>query len=411
MEPLAKVEKPVDQALTALKQFFKMESSGGLVLMAAAVMALIMANSGWAPIYHQFLDTKLAITIGESGLNKPLWLWINDGLMAIFFFLVGMEIKREIVDGQLSSREQASLPFVAAVGGMAVPALIYVFINSGNPETISGWAIPAATDIAFALGVLALFGKRVPLALKVFLMAVAVIDDLGAVLIIALFYTAELSTKALLLAALCLSALIVLNQMKSPYVSAYVFIGILMWIAVLKSGVHATIAGVLLGFVIPHRLKNPSGHSILQDLEHGLHPWVAFGVLPIFAFANAGISFEGLTFSHMLDPLPLGIALGLFFGKQIGVFGFTYLASSTGIIKRPTGTNWMQFYGVSMLCGIGFTMSLFIGNLAFDSTLLETETRIGVMSGSLASALVGCLILHLSLPKKAKAAQPAGATT
>jgi len=411
MEPLAKVEKPVDQALTALKQFFKMESSGGLVLMAAAAMALIMANSGWAPIYHQFLDTKLAITIGESGLNKPLWLWINDGLMAIFFFLVGMEIKREIVDGQLSSREQASLPFVAAVGGMAVPALIYVFINSGNPETISGWAIPAATDIAFALGVLALFGKRVPLALKVFLMAVAVIDDLGAVLIIALFYTAELSTKALLLAALCLSALIVLNRMKSPYVSAYVFIGILMWIAVLKSGVHATIAGVLLGFVIPHRLKNPSGHSILQDLEHGLHPWVAFGVLPIFAFANAGISFEGLTLSHMLDPLPLGIALGLFFGKQIGVFGFTYLASSTGIIKRPTGTNWMQFYGVSMLCGIGFTMSLFIGNLAFDSALLETETRIGVMSGSLASALVGCLILHLSLPKKAKAAQPAGATT
>jgi NhaA family Na+:H+ antiporter len=389
-----------NQAFTAMRDFFKMESAGGLTLMATALLAMIIANSAWSSLYTDFLDMHLAIKIGGAGLDKPLFLWINDGLMSIFFFLIGMEIKREMLDGQLSTRSQAVLPFIAAVGGMAVPALIYTYFNTGNAEAANGWAIPSATDIAFSLGILALFGKRVPFSLKIFLMAVAVIDDLGAIIIIALFYTSQLSVEALLAAAVCLIALLLLNQFKSRHISAYVFIGILMWIAVLKSGVHATIAGVLLGFMIPHRIKNEHGESLLQELVEGLHPWVAFGILPLFAFANAGISLEGLSFRNLLDPVPLGIALGLFIGKQIGIFSFSYLAIIAGIGTKPHDTTWRQLYGVAILCGIGFTMSLFIGNLAFDSRFLETETRIGVMCGSLLSALFGCLFLHYCLPKR-----------
>ncbi|MCI5050400.1 MAG: Na+/H+ antiporter NhaA [Rickettsiales bacterium] len=400
-ETLEKVDKTIDkmdEALLKLRDFLKVESAGGVALMLAAVMAMILANSPLSHYYDIFLETHLTIKLGGLGLDKPLLLWINDGLMAVFFFLVGMEIKREVLEGELSSVEQAVLPGIAAVGGIAAPAAIFAYFNQHDPVAMGGWAIPAATDIAFALGILALFGKRVPISLKIFLTAVAVMDDLAAIVIIAIFYTDNLSLGSLSFAGVFFAGLLVLNLIKSNRTSIYVFLGLLMWFAVLKSGVHATLAGVILGFLIPHKIKNDHGNSMLCELEHGLHPWVALLVLPVFAFANAGIHFEGMTLDSFTEPLPLGIALGLFAGKQLGIFSVCWLAIKSGLAKMPDEINWMQFYAVCVLCGVGFTMSLFIGSLAFETSANELAARVGIVSGSLLSGLVAVVILYFSLP-------------
>lgn len=393
-------EVVVDDTLKALREFFKLESAGGLTLIAAAILAMIFANTGLAVYYDLILSTNVTVTVGGFGIDKPFLLWINDGLMAVFFMLVGLEIKREVLEGELSSVKQAMLPAIAAVGGIAVPALFYVYINAGDEEALRGWAIPAATDIAFALGILALFGKRVPIALKIFLTAVAVIDDIAAVAIIALFYTANLSVGSLFIAGLCVLALVVLNMKKSARTSAYVFIGIIMWLAVLKSGVHATLAGVVLGLLIPHNTKTQHGKCMLKSLEHDLHPWVAFMVLPIFAFANAGIHLEGMSIDDVMAPIPLGIAAGLFLGKPIGIFGISFIAIMIGIAKLPDGVTWKQFLAVCWLCGVGFTMSLFIGGLAFEVSDREIQSRVGIIVGSLLSGIFAAALLAMSLPKK-----------
>ncbi len=378
--------------LTAIREFMRLEAAGGIVLVLASVLAIVWANSGFASVYIALLDTPVVVQIGALELAKPLLLWINDGLMAIFFMLVGMEIKREVMEGELSSWGKAALPGVAAVGGMAVPALVYVLINMGSPETLRGWAIPAATDIAFALGVLALAGKRVPPTLKIFLLALAVMDDLGAIIIIAIFYTAELSTVSLALAGVGVVGLALLNLFGVRRLAAYMLVGLFLWVCVLKSGVHATLAGVVIGLFVP--LRAPQGHdSPLRHLEHMLHPWVAFAILPVFAFANAGVSLAGLSFASLLQPVPLGIALGLFVGKQIGVMGFSWVALRFGVGALPLGASWAQFYGVSLLTGIGFTMSLFIGTLAFEDVGYSADVRIGVLAGSLLSAVLGYLVL------------------
>lgn len=377
----------------AIQNFMKLESAGGVLIMLAAVVAVVLANSPLAEGYHQLLETHLTISFGEHGLSKSLLHWINDGLMAVFFLLVGMEIKRELIEGELSSRKQAILPFFAALGGMVVPAVIFSYVNWGNPETVRGWAIPSATDIAFALAVLTLLGSRVPLSLKVFLTAVAVIDDLGAVVIIALFYTADISITSLAIAAACFAVLVALNLRGVNRLLPYLVVGAVMWLAVLESGVHATIAGVLLGFTIPLRVALPSGKSMLQSLEHRLHGLVAYVILPLFAVANAGVDFSGITLERLQDPVPLGIACGLFFGKQIGILAFSSLLIKAGIAQLPERATWLQLYAVCILCGIGFTMSLFIGGLAFHSELLMTETRLGVVMGSLASGIVGYRLL------------------
>jgi len=382
--------------ITAIREFLRLEAAGGIVLVISAGLALIMANTFLAPFYQIFLDVPVVVQVGALKLAKPLLLWINDGLMAIFFFLVGLEIKRDVLQGELSSWSQASLPGFAALGGMAVPALVYVLINLGDAETLRGWAIPAATDIAFALGVLALLGKRVPAALKIFLLALAIMDDLGAIVIIAVFYTADLSLTSLGLAAIGIVGLALLNIFGVVRLAAYIMVGLAVWICVLKSGVHATLAGVAIAFFIPLRAKNEDGHSPLQHLEHVLHPWVAFAILPFFAFANAGVSLEGLTFSSLLAPVPLGIAAGLFIGKQIGVFGFSYAAVRLGLARLPQGVTWLQVYGLSYLTGIGFTMSLFIGTLAFDDLEHATGVRLGVLCGSLLSAVGGYFLLRLT---------------
>lgn len=397
-QPPEMLVKPVDETLKTLRQFFKMESAGGITLMIAMVLALIVANSPLHEVYHSiFEETYMTVTLAGFGVDKPLHYWINDGLMAVFFLLVGLEIKREVLEGELSSKEQAMLPAIAAFGGILCPALFYVYFNQGDANALNGWAIPAATDIAFALGILALFGKRVPITLKIFLTAVAVIDDLAAIVIIALFYTANLSINALLAGALCALVLLILNVAKVNRLSLYILVGVIMWVAVLKSGVHATLAGVALGLLIPHRVQ-PNGHSMLTDLEHALHPWVAFMVLPIFAFANAGISFSDMSLKALTDPIPIGIAVGLFVGKQIGIFGFSFLAIKSGLVRMPREINWKQFYAVCVLCGVGFTMSLFIGGLAFDDTFLQMEARVGILMGSGLSAILGAILLALSLP-------------
>jgi NhaA family Na+:H+ antiporter len=343
-----------------IRKFIRLESSGGLVLMAAAAAALLLDNSPLAWLYDRLLGMPLAITIGEFGLKKPLLLWINDGLMAIFFFLVGLEIKREVLIGELSSRAKAALPLAAAVGGVAAPALVFVFLNNGQPENLAGWAIPAATDIAFALGILSLLGPRVPLSLKVLLTAIAIVDDLGAIVIIAIFYTAELSWISIALAAACGLGLFVLNRKGVNTYAPYMLVGIVMWVCVLKSGVHATLAGVALAMAIPLRTDGPAAASPLMRLEHALHPWVAFMIMPVFAFANAGIPLLGIRWQDLLQPLTLGIALGLFVGKQLGVFLAARLAVALGIADRPSGAGWSQVYGVALLSGVGFTMSLFV---------------------------------------------------
>ncbi len=383
-----------------LNSFIKQDAAPGIVLMVAAALALIINNSPLSLFYQQFLDVPIAVQVGPLKIAKPLLLWVNDGLMAVFFFIVGLEIKREIMEGQLSTLDRAALPIVAAIGGMAAPAMIFVFINWGVPANIDGWAIPAATDIAFALGVLALLGPRVPVALKVFLLAVAIIDDLGAIIIIALFYTDQLSVASLLIGTVGLAILIAMNRFGVARTAPYILVGTFMWVAVLKSGVHATLAGVLVALTVPLRLPQNApadAKSLLKSIEHSLHPWVAFLVLPMFAFVNAGVSLKGMQIADLIAPLPLGIALGLFIGKQIGVFGFSWVGTKTGLCRLPEGVGWAQVYGVACLTGIGFTMSLFIGTLAFDSSEQLNAVRLGVLMGSILSAVLGFAILRWQL--------------
>lgn len=385
--------------IQTIRDFLKLESASGLLLIGAMVLALISANTPLAGLYGAFLDTHVAVHIGALALAKPLLLWINDGLMAIFFLLVGLEVKREILEGELSSLPQIALPGIAAVGGMLIPALIYLWFNWADPLALKGWAIPAATDIAFALGVMALLGNRVPNALKLFLLTLAILDDLGAIVIIALFYTNQLSITSLILAALAIITLVAMNRFGVTRIAAYMLVGIFLWICVLKSGVHATLAGVVLAFAIPLRAKDLHGNSPLRHLEHNLHPWVAFGILPVFAFANAGISFAGMTPAALLAPLPLGIAAGLFVGKQLGIVGFSWLGVKLKIAQLPQGIGWHQFHGMATLCGIGFTMSLFVSTLALEgiSDEIGAAARLGVLMGSLLSALAGYFLLRRTL--------------
>lgn len=371
-------------------RFFQLEAASGLLLIAAAILALIINNSPLSWLYTGLLDTPVVAQIGALKIAKPLLLWINDGLMALFFLLIGLEVKREVLDGQLSKPSQIVLPGAAAIGGMLVPALIYWFLNRDNPAALDGWAIPTATDIAFALGVLALLGKRVPVSLKLFLMTLAIIDDLGAIVIIAIFYSGELSTLSLGLAAACIAALVAMNRLGVVKLGPYMIIGLILWVCVLKSGVHATLAGVTLAFCIPLRTKNAEPSPLLT-LEHALHPWVAYGILPLFAFANAGLSLTGVTAESFTHHVPMGIAVGLLLGKTIGVFGLTWLAVKTGIAALPQGANWGQVLGVAILCGIGFTMSLFVGSLAFVPGASEYAgmDRMGILTGSVFAALIG----------------------
>ncbi len=379
--------------------FFKLEAASGIVLLFAAVIALIISNSELSNLYFSTLERYLFIGINNFGLKLSVLHWINDALMAIFFFFVTLEIKREFLQGELSNIKQALLPIVAAVGGMVVPALIYVFINLGDGETLKGWAIPSATDIAFSLGVLSLLGKRVPLSLKVFLTALAIIDDLGAIVIIALFYSGDLSIKYLSLMLLAFIILLVINKFNVKKFLPYLIVGIFLWDFTHNSGIHATIAGVLLAMTIPHRKKDKD-FSLLIKVEHAISPYVAFGIMPIFAFANAGVSLEGLSFSSLLDKVPLGIVLGLFVGKQLGVFVFSYVSIKLKIAQMPSNTSWYNFYGVGVLTGIGFTMSLFVGNLAFAESMQYMDgVKIGVLTGSLLSTLFGYFLI-LFTPNK-----------
>ncbi len=376
--------------------FFKLEAASGIVLLFAAVVALFISNSELSILYFSTLERYLFIGINNFGLKLSVLHWINDALMAIFFFFVTLEIKREFLQGELSNIKQALLPIIAAVGGMLVPALIYVFINLGDGETLKGWAIPSATDIAFSLGVLSLLGKRVPLSLKVFLTALAIIDDLGAIVIIALFYSGDLSIKYLSLMLLAFIILLVINKFNIKKFLPYLIVGIFLWDFTHNSGIHATIAGVLLAMTIPHRKKDKD-FSLLIKVEHAISPYVAFGIMPIFAFANAGVSLEGLSFSSLLNKVPLGIVLGLFVGKQLGVFVFSYIAIKLKIAQMPSNTSWYNFYGVGVLTGIGFTMSLFVGNLAFAESMQYMDgVKIGVLTGSLLSTLFGYFLILLT---------------
>ena len=371
-------------------RFFQLEAASGLLLIAAAALALIINNSPLSHYYTAFLDVPVAVQIGALKIAKPSLLWINDGLMALFFLLIGLEVKRELLDGQLSRPSQVILPGTAAIGGMVVPALIYWYINKDFPDAHGGWAIPMATDIAFALGVLALLGKRVPVSLKLFLMTLAIIDDLGAIIVIAVFYSSELSGVSLMLAAACLVVLIAMNRMGVIKIAPYMIVGLILWVCVLKSGVHATLAGVTLAFCIPLRTRN-SEPSPLMGIEHALHPWVAYGILPLFAFANAGVSLTGVNLHSFTHHVPIGIAAGLLIGKTVGVFGLTWIVIKTGLAALPTGANWGQLFGVAILCGIGFTMSLFVGSLAFVSGSSDYVgmDRMGILTGSILAALIG----------------------
>ena len=377
-------------------KFLEHEAAGGIVLLAAAILALLVANSPLGVQYDHLLHVPVTAGVKPLALTQSVLHWINDGLMAIFFFLVGLEIKREFLAGALSSRKSAALPLIAALGGMIVPALIYSVINWDNPVALRGWAIPAATDIAFAVGVMAVLGSRVPAALKVFLLALAIIDDLGVIVIIALFYTADLSLTALLLAIAGILGLVALNRANVTRIWPYIIGGFFVWLCVLQSGVHATLAGVATALAIPLRTGTAETEGPLEKLEHALGPWVSFGVLPVFAFANAGVSLAGVTAAQLFDTIPLGIALGLAFGKPIGIFGFARAAIASGAAAMPTGTSSIQLFGAAVLGGIGFTMSLFIGMLAFPDPALATELRIGVLAGSIVSAIAGYLILARS---------------
>ena len=379
-----------------LDEFIKRESASGILLILATFLALLFSNSFMSPVYEYFLHIPVEIRIGPLELDKSLSHWVSDGLMAIFFLLIGLEVKREILEGHLSSIRQIALPGFAALGGMVVPAVIYYFFNKDNPVAIDGWAIPTATDIAFALGILSLLGNRVPVSLKVFLMALAIIDDLGAIIIIAVFYTADLSTLSITVAAASLFVLICLNLLGVSKKSAYFIVGAVLWVSVLKSGVHATLAGVALAFTIPITGKDENNRifSPLKEIEHGLHFWVAFLILPLFAFVNAGVNVTDISLDQMSGVVPVGIMLGLFLGKQLGVFGFSWLAIKLKLATLPDESNWMQLYGVSILTGIGFTMSLFIVSLAFeDPSLFQYTDKLAILLGSFASGIVGYLIL------------------
>jgi NhaA family Na+:H+ antiporter len=388
--------------LVALREFMKLESASGILLVAAGVLALVAANTPLFDRYELLLQTPIRIQVGTFALDKTLLIWINDLLMAIFFLLVGLEIKREVVAGELADKAKVALPAVAAVGGMVVPAAIYAWLNWNDPVGLRGWAIPSATDIAFALGVLSLFGERVPVGLKIFLMTLAVLDDLGAIVIIALFYTSDLSVPALTAATVALAVLTVLNRTGVMRIAPYILIGTALWVFVLKSGVHATLAGVATALFVPAGRRKPEGHSPASALEHSLHPWVAFGILPLFAFANAGVNVAGLSARDLLEPIPLGIMLGLFVGKQLGVFTFAWVAVKSGLARLPDGVDFRQVYGAAILCGIGFTMSLFIGMLAFENTaageVIVTD-RLGILAGTFLSALYGAIVLHFALPR------------
>ncbi|MBU1289013.1 MAG: Na+/H+ antiporter NhaA [Alphaproteobacteria bacterium] len=392
------------KVVSRIQDFLRLESAAGLILMAAALFAIAANNTILSHWYGALLSTPVVVQLGALEIAKPLLLWINDGLMAVFFFLVGLEIKREVLEGELSSFDKAVLPMLAAIGGMAGPAFIYVALNWADPDTLRGWAIPAATDIAFALGILALLGTRVPVALKIFLLAIAIIDDLGAILIIALFYTDQLSLNALGLAGAGFAALILMNRLGVKRIAPFVLVGVFMWVCVLKSGVHATLAGVLTALAIPLAARAETGQSPLHKLEHGLHPWVAFLILPVFAFANAGVDLRGVSLEALAGPVPLGIALGLFVGKQLGVFGLTYGAVRLGLARLPSGVSWLQIYGVACLTGVGFTMSLFIGGLAFDSAAQLDQVRLGVLMGSVASGILGYAMLRLACRAEGKSA-------
>lgn len=389
--------------ISSIRRFIASESAGGVVLALAAVVALIVSNSSLGPLYRQFVDLRGEVRIANDWLvlSKPLLLWVNDLWMAVFFFLVGLEIKREVLAGELASLRQASLPAAAALGGMVVPALIYVALNHADPIALRGWAIPTATDIAFALGILMLLGSRVPVSLKVFLTAVAIIDDLGAILVIALFYTAQLSPMMLLAAAAGIVLLLLLNRARVMHIGPYVVIGLVIWVCVLKSGIHATLAGVVTAMAIP--LKDRHGDSPLETAEHALHPWVAFAVLPVFAFVNAGVNLAGVSLGTVAQGIPLGIALGLVLGKAVGVFGASWLLIRFTGASLPAQASTRQFFGVCVLCGIGFTMSLFIGGLAFagQDAAYETQVKLGVLGGSLIAGVLGVALLWAAPAKAA----------
>ncbi len=382
-----------------LTGFVKNEAFPGMLLIAATVLALVLQNSPLSHYYSAFLHTPVEIRIGALHLSKPLLLWVNDGLMAIFFLLVGLEIKREVLQGHLSSLSQIALPGIAALGGMAIPALFFIAFNHGNDFAMQGWAIPTATDIAFALGILSLLGKRVPVSLKIFLMALAIIDDLGAIVIIALFYTQELSTLSIVVAAAALVALFVMNRMGVSRKAAYIIIGVILWVSVLKSGVHATLAGVALAMFIPMEASDPSGKkfSLAHRMEEDLHYWVALLILPLFAFVNAGVDLSGISPGGMKESVPLGIMAGLFLGKQVGVFGFSFLAIKAGLAKLPENSTWLQLYGVALLTGIGFTMSLFVDTLAYgDTELFAYADKLAILLGSLFSGVAGYIVLRIA---------------
>ncbi|AGI33720.1 TPA: Na+/H+ antiporter NhaA [Mannheimia haemolytica] len=381
-----------------LKEFLKSEASGGVLLLVFAFAAIVCANTSLSDFYFEFLQTIVSVQFGEFALNKPLLLWVNDGLMAVFFTLVGLEVKKELFEGSLSSYKKAIFPAIAAVGGMIVPAIIYWAINQNHPEYHNGWAIPMATDIAFAVGIVALLGTRVPLALKAFLLALAIIDDLGAIVVIAIFYSQEISVQALTIAAIAIIGLVLLNRFKVTSLCAYLVVGLVLWTSVLKSGVHATLAGVIIGFCVP--LKGKHGERPAEELEHILAPWCAYMILPIFAFANAGVYLLEMGMEQLSSPLPLGIALGLIIGKTLGVFGFSYLAVLFRLASLPQGVNFKQIFAIAVLCGIGFTMSMFLASLAFDvSEAGESITalaRLGILLGSAVSAILGYTLLRMA---------------
>ncbi len=389
-----------------INNFLKLEASSGIILMCAALIAIIAANSPLSVYYDLLLDVPVVVAVGSFEVGKPLLLWINDGLMAIFFFLIGLELKREFLEGDLSQPGQIALPAIGAIGGMVVPALCYVAFNINDPAALNGWAIPTATDIAFALGILAIIGSKVPLQLKVFLTSLAIFDDLGAIIVIAIFYTEQLSISSLIVSATMIAILFILNRKNVTDTSPYLFFGVVLWVAVLKSGVHATLAGVLLALFIPIKGKKDEP-SPLKALEHNLHSMVAFIILPIFAFANAGVDLSGIGVNEVISPVPLGIIIGLFIGKQIGVFGFCFVAIKLGMAKLPSQISWKLLYGASLLCGVGFTMSLFIGSLAFEQSgeNLIYQDRLGIIIGSLISGILGYLVIkhgvkHLAVEDK-----------
>jgi NhaA family Na+:H+ antiporter len=394
-------QKPQNQFF--LNNFLKKESASGILLVIAALLAIVIANSPLSVYYDELLDIPVEIRVGTLQIAKPLILWINDGLMAVFFFLIGLELKRELLEGELSEPQKIILPAFAAIGGMLFPALIYAWFNWNDANALKGWAIPAATDIAFALGILSMFGRRVPIGLKVFLVSLAIMDDMGAIIIIAIFYTNDLSTSSLIIAAFSLVVLAYLNWRDTRTLTPYMLFGIILWVAVLKSGVHATLAGVLLAFFIPFKTQTTEEVSLAKSLEHDLHGTVSFIIIPVFAFANAGVPILNLSLDALLHPIPMGIILGLFVGKQIGVMLFSYIAIKLRMAKLPDSVSWKQLYGVSCLCGIGFTMSLFIGSLAFEQGGTESalmNDRLGILLGSTLSAVVGYIYLNKVLPAK-----------